>query len=295
VSGPVLLLHWPLKAGLIILYLTGLVGIFGAGCAGWRAPDTVMVGGSDVMVILARRWAREYMDLYPGSQIRVKGGGTEGGIAGLIRGEMDICMASRSLRPEETAAVKARRGVDAIGISVALDGVVVYVNGENKVSRMTLAQLKAIFTGRYSDWNKCGGKKGGIVLYGPSQGSGTWEYFREHVLLDGNFDKGINALPGAAAVVDAVEADPNGIGFGGMAYSRTARALGIRGKRGSAYVLPEPKTIASGRYPLSRELFFYTAGELEGATAKFIEWVLSPAGRKICQEAGYCPSGLGRR
>lgn len=259
-----------------------------AGCGGRRSENTVTIKGSDTMVILAQRWAEIYMKEHPGIVIQVTGGGSGTGIAALINGGTDVCQASRPMKPEEFESVKAKRQADAKEIPVALDGIAVYVHETSRVKSLTLDQLKQIYQTKLIDWKSVGGK-GGIVTYGRENSSGTYDYFKDHVLKKEDFSPQVQTLPGTAAVVNAVAKDPQAIGYGGIAYAKGVRAVKISSGRGKTSVEPTQATVVSGKYPISRKMFFYTVGEPTGHTAEFITWALSDAGQKICQEVGYFP------
>jgi phosphate transport system substrate-binding protein len=281
------------RTSAVWIVCAGLVLIAAAGCGGGSETGTqhkpVTIKGSDTMVILAQRWAETYMKENPGFAIQVTGGGSGTGIAALINGGTDICDASRPMKDSEKVQVKARHGKDVTEIPVALDGVAIYVHQSSPVQSLTPAQLKGIYTGRITNWRDVGGKDGTIVPYSRENNSGTYVFFKEHVLSNEDFAREIQTLPGTAAVVNAVSKDPASIGYGGAAYSQGIREVPIRRDDTSEPVAPSLQTVQSGQYPLSRNLFFYTTGEPAGDVKTFIDWVLGPEGQKICAEVGYYP------
>jgi phosphate transport system substrate-binding protein len=252
------------------------------------AAQAVTVKGSDTMVILAQRWAEEYMKQNPGKKVEVTGGGSGVGIAALVNGTTDIADASRSIKPEEIAKVRDRFNVVPEEIAVAKDGVAVYVNDANPLVQLTAAQLKDIYMGDVTNWKEVGGPDAPIVLYSRENSSGTYVFFKEHVLQNGDYSPRAQTLPGTAAVVNAVAKERNGIGYGGAAYAKGVRELKIVGADGQAY-LPSAENVKSGKYPLSRSLFMYTRGKPQGATKAFIDYCLSPAGQGVVTQVGYYP------
>jgi phosphate transport system substrate-binding protein len=127
-------------------------------------------------------------------------------------------------------------------------------------------------------------------VYGRENSSGTYEYFKEHVLGGDDFAAAVQTLPGTAAVVNAVAQDPNGIGYGGAAYAAGVRDAGIKSHPDSAAVSPTQAEVVSGRYPISRGLYFYTRKAPAGAVLAFTDWVQSPDGQKLVSEVGYFPA-----
>jgi phosphate transport system substrate-binding protein len=262
--------------------------ISGCGGAGSKST-TVTIKGSDTMVILGQRWAEKYMAAHPGTVVQVTGGGTGTGIAALINGTTDICQASRPMKDKEREQVQARFGEAPHEVVVAKDGLAVYVHAQNPVTEFTVAQLRDIYTGRTTSWSAFGGPSATIVLYGRENSSGTYEYFKEHVLGGADFAAAVQTLPGTAAVVNAVGKDPRGIGYGGAAYLKGVKECSVRKDAGSAAVPPSAENVLSGAYPISRDLYLYTRRTPEGAIKDFIDFALSDSGQAVVTQVGYYP------
>lgn len=128
-----------------------------------------------------------------------------------------------------------------------------------------------------------------IVAYSRENNSGTYAYFKEHVLATEDFAADVQTLPGTAAVINAVSKDRGSIGYGGIGYVKGVRALKVKKDASAASVEPTLDNVVKGTYPISRSLYFYTAGAPEGATRHFIAWAVSSQGQKICSEVGYYP------
>ncbi|MFA5976608.1 MAG: phosphate ABC transporter substrate-binding protein, partial [Elusimicrobiota bacterium] len=197
--------------------------------------------------------------------------------------------ASRPMKSEEKAAVQTRQGKQVIEIPVALDGVSVYVDGKNPIEKISMDQLKAIYMGSLTKWEELGVPLGPIVVYGRENNSGTYAFFKEHVLKNTDFAPEVLSLPGTAAVINAVSKDKRAIGYGGIAYSRGTKVLKVSRTAQGPAVEPSEANVDNGKYPLSRSLFFYTAGQPGGSVKAFIDWVLGKDGQKICAQVGYFP------
>lgn len=240
------------------------------------------------MVILGQRLAEEYMKVNPGTVVQVNGGGSGTGIAALINGTVDLAQASRPMKDDEKAKAKQSRGADVVEHAVALDALAVFVHASNPVKTLTIAQVKDIFQGKINNWNQIGGPNAPIVLYGRESSSGTYDYFREHVLAKEDFSPRVQTLQGTAAIINAVGKDPNGIGYGGIAYAKEVRPLGIA-DGAKAAVEPNETTVADGSYPLSRKLYFYYAGNAPERVTKFAQWAVTPDAQKLVTNVGYFP------
>jgi phosphate transport system substrate-binding protein len=257
------------------------------GCAP-AEHETITMKGSDTLLQVGQRWAELYMNAHPEVTIQVTGGGSGTGISSLIGGTTDICQASRPIKDEEKEKVKAQRNLEAVETPVALDALAIYVNKDNMVSSLTLDQAARIFRGEITDWKDVGGKPGNIVLYGRENSSGTYVYFQEHVLGTKDFAPQYQALPGTGAVVDAVAKDKGGVGYGGIGYAKDIKTLPIA-KEGGMPIEPNMANVLNGSYPISRQLYWYTAGEPKGSVKALVDWVLGPEGQKVVSEQGFYP------
>ncbi len=143
----------------------------------------------------------------------------------------------------------------------------------------------------------CGSKtdEGTIILYGRENNSGTYMYFKEHVLVKADFAPQVQTLPGTAAVINAVSRDPRSIGYGGIGYVKGVRTVPVKKDEQSPAVEPTQQNVVNGSYPISRNLYFYTVQEPQGAVREFIAWVLSNEGQEVCEKVGYYPLPADRR
>jgi phosphate transport system substrate-binding protein len=224
---------------------------------------------------------------HSGAVLQVTGGGSGTGFAALINGTTDICQASRPIKPGEVEQVKARFGAPPHETLVARDGLTLYVNEANPVRALSMAQIRGVYSGEVTDWKALGGPAGRITVYGRENSSGTYEYFKEHVLAGGDFAATVQTLPGTAAVVNAVALDPSGIGYGGVAYAKGVRALGVKPADNSPAVTPTAENVRSQVYPIARGLYFYTRKAPAGAVKEFVDYVLSDTGQAIATQVGY--------
>lgn len=273
-----------------------LLAVF-AGCGGpsgktsgsGGSSETVTVKGSDTMVILGQRWAEIYMKGHPQAKIQVVGGGSGTGFAALQNGMTDIAQSSRPIKDKERQSIKARFNQEVSEYTVARDGVTIYVHEGNPLKALTMAQLKDLYTGKITNWKQVGGSDSPITLYSRENNSGTYVFFKEHVLKKEDFAISAQTLPGTSAIVNAVSRDKYGIGYGGIAYTKGVKAVPVKKDDESPAVEASLATIQSGAYPLSRPLFEYTVGAPKPSSKAFIDFCLSPEGQKIVKEVDYVP------
>ena len=251
---------------------------------------SITVKGSDTLVILAQKWAEVYMGKHPDVKIQVTGGGSGIGFAALQNNTTDIADASRPIKPAERAACIKSFGKNPREYKVALDGLSVYVNSDNSVNELSVDQLEKIFTGKVRNWKEFGGNDSPITVYSRENSSGTYEFFKEHVLKGQDFVSSAQTMPGTAALLQSVSRDKNGIGYGGAAYGHGAKALKIKKTTDSPAIEPTEDNVVSGKYPIWRYLYTYLSPEKDkGEISAYLDWIRSEEGQKIVKDVGYYP------
>lgn len=250
---------------------------------------TVKIKGSDTMLPLAQKWAEKYMKKQPGVSIIVTGGGSGVGISALIDGTTNIATASRKIKMDERMKLQDA-GKAYKELIVANDALSVIVNPSNKVKKLTREQLEGIFTGKYTNWNQVGGADMKIVAYSRETSSGTYEFFKEHVLNRKNFAKTCLLMPATGAIIQSVSQTPGAIGYVGMAYVNSSVSdVAVSYDNGKNFVMPTLENAKNKTYPIVRPLYFYYLAKSETALKPFFDWVLSPEGQAIVSQIGYIP------
>ena len=250
----------------------------------------ITVKGSDTLVILAQKWAEVYMGQHADTKIQVTGGGTGTGFAALQSQTTDLCDASRKIKPAEVQKCLVAFNARPTEYKVALDGLSVYVNPENSLKELTLDQLKDIFTGKVKNWKEVGGADAPITVYSRENSSGTYEFFKEHVLKGQDFAASAQTMPGTAAIVQAVVKDKNGIGYGGAAYGGSSKLVSLKKNETSPAVNPTEENVLAGTYPIWRYLYVYVNPNLDkGEIAAYLNWIRSDDGQKYVKDVGYYP------
>ena len=250
------------------------------------AAEPITIKGSTTAFSLVQRWADEFRKQKPDAQITVTAGGSGYGIAALIANAADVAMSSREIKDSEQDKLRSRFNSPAIELPVTKDALAIYVNKANPVVAISIEQLKGIYSGKLSNWKQVGGIDAPIVAYAPASGNGTHGWFQEHVLEGGDYQN-TRTIPGGFAMVTAVFKDPNGVGFGGSALAKGIKLLKIR--VGTEEIECNAATMASNKYPLGREVFFYLKKKPAGDLGAFVDFVLSPAGQQIAVAAGFFP------
>jgi len=256
------------------------------------APKYITIKGSDTMVHLASAWAESFMTSHPDTDISVTGGGSGTGIAALLNGTTDICIASRTIKEKEVKLAK-EKGLTPNEIATSRDGIAVVVNPENPINEMTLEQIAKIYTGVYTNWSEVGGPDQEIVILSRESSSGTYVFFQGHVMKKKDYSPNAMLMPSTSAIIQSVSQDTWAIGYVGLGYGAQAadkvKMLAVKEDSDSPAVIPSVATVQDASYGIARALHFYTNGTPTGVTKEFIDFVLSDAGQEIVLEAGYVP------
>lgn len=260
--------------------------------------------GSDTLNNLMTLWAEDFRKIYPSVKIEIEGKGSSTAPPALIAGTAQFGPMSRAMRGAEIDQFTAKYGYAPTQVRVAVDALAVFVNKDNPIKCLTLAQVDGIFSVTRSSgspdiktWDQVGlgGEYAGkaISLFGRNSASGTYGYFKEVALLNGDFKSTVKEQPGSSAVVQGVASDKFAIGYSGIGY-RTAdvRAIQIAGRDGQCQE-PSQNNAYQGKYPITRFLYIYVnknpSTPLDPLRAEFLKFVLSGSGQEDTSKDGYYP------
>ena len=262
--------------------------------------------GSDTLANLMTLWAEEFKRNYPNVNIQIQAPGSSTAPPNLSARTVNLGPMSRLMKDTEVATFEEKYGYKPTLVAVAIDSLAVFVHKDNPIEGLTLKQVDAIFSstrncGGFEDivrWGQLGlpaaWASRDIQLYGRNSVSGTYGYFKQHALCNGDYKNTVNEQPGSASVVQSVSSSLNGIGYSGIGYSTSSvRTVPLARDPGKPFVEATPENTLSGRYPLSRFLYVYinlAPGEqLDPLTAEFLKMTLSRQGQEIVVKDGYRP------
>jgi phosphate transport system substrate-binding protein len=247
------------------------------------------IKGSDTCLPLSQKFAESFMKKNPGSSITVIGGGSGVGFSALISGTTDIAQASRSMKMDEKMKMKDA-GKAFKETIIAYDALSVIVNPANKINQLTREQLEGIFTGAITNWKDLGGSDMKIIVYSRESSSGTFEFFKEHVMHKKNYATSVLLMPATGAIVQSVSQTEGAIGYVGLAYvEKSVKAIKVSYDQGKTFVEPSIETAKNKTYPVTRPLFYYYLNSTEASVKPYIDFILSPEGQDIVLKEGYVP------
>lgn len=247
------------------------------------------VKGSDTVLPLAQKEAETYMKKNKGTKITVIGGGSGVGIASLLDNTTDIAMSSRKIKMDEKIKMQ-ETGKALKETMIAYDALSVIVNPANKVGQLTREQLEGIYTGKITNWKDVGGEDMKIIVYSRESSSGTYEFFKEKVMMKKNYAATCLSMPATGAIVQSVSQTKGAIGYVGFAYlDKSVKALSVSYDKGKTFIAPSLATAKNKTYPIVRPLFLYNLSSLSATFKSFIDFILSDEGQKIVAATGYIP------
>jgi phosphate transport system substrate-binding protein len=262
--------------------------------------------GSDTLNNLMTLWAEGFRKQYPNVKIQIEGKGSSTAPPALIEGTAQLGPMSRAMKNTETDAFERKFRYKPTVFPVAIDALAVYVNKDNPVKGLTMAQVDAIFSksrrwGHNENiqvWKQAGLNDGlsnsPISIYGRNSASGTYGFFKDHALKNGDYKDEVKEQPGSASVVQSVSEDQAGIGYSGIGYlTSNVRAVPLAEKDGMPFKEASQQNADDGSYPLWRHLYLYINKApdkpLDPIVKEFIKFIYSKEGQKVVIKDGFFP------
>ncbi len=262
--------------------------------------------GSDTLNNLMTLWAEGFNAKYPAVKIEIEGKGSSTAPPALIAGTAHFGPMSRSMKGAEIDAFEKKFGYKPTAARVAVDALAVYVHKDNPIKCMTLPQVDAVFSrtrkgGEKQDiatWGQLGltgpWASQPISLYGRNSASGTYGYFKETALFNGDYKDSVKEQPGSSTVVQGVASDRFGIGYSGIGYKTAdVRAVPLAPQSGATCLEANADNAYGGTYPLARFLYVYVNAnlnqKLDPLRAEFLRFVFSKDGQSATIKDGYFP------
>ena len=260
--------------------------------------------GSDTLANMMSFWTQEFSnDFYPSVTVQVAAAGSSTAPPALTEGTSNFGPMSRKMKSGEVEAFEKKYGYKPTAIRVAVDALAVFVNKDNPISGLPIAQVDAIFSntrkcGAYTEaesWGDVGltgeWAQRDLQLYARNSVSGTYGYFKENGLCKGDFKSSVNEQPGSASVVQSISASLNAIGYSGIGYVTSGVKAVPLSKDGKTFVPATMDKALSGEYPLSRYLYVYVNKhpnrDMSPLEAEFVKYMLSEQGQKVVEKDGY--------
>ena len=244
---------------------------------------TLDIAGGTAHIPVMKEAAKRIMTANPDIRITVAGGGSGVGVQQVGEGLVQIGNTGRPLKDKE---------IEKFGLKTfpfAIDGVALVVNPANNVSDITAQQAADIYNGKITNWKEVGGEDLRIQVINRDEASGTREAFRT-IVMDGTpFDRRSAVLSGTGQVRDVVSRSRGAIGYISLGFVDSLNAKTSVKAVSVNHVEASEKTVASGGYPISRDLYFFVKGAPSQQAQDYIDYVTSEKMDKQIREAGFIP------
>ena len=262
--------------------------------------------GSDSLNNLMTLWAEKFNKMYPNVKIQIEGKGSSTAPPALISATAQLGPMSRAMKGSEIDEFEKKFGYKPTQVRVAVDALAVFVNKDNPIACLTMPQVDAAFSksrrAGYKENVKTWGQLGltgdwanrPVSLFGRNSASGTYGFFKEHTLKNGDYKDEVKEQPGSASVVQGVTVDRFAMGYSGIGYATAGvRALPLAAKPGDKWHPATPEEGYAGNYPLARFLYVYVnkapGKPLDPIVGEFLKLVLSKDGQEVVVKDGYFP------
>jgi phosphate transport system substrate-binding protein len=222
--------------------------------------------------------------------VEIKSHGSGTAYEGLEKSLCDIGMSSRPIKKEESDKLAALGDMTRYGSEhvIGLDGLAVVVNVANPLAVASKDSIAKIFAGEIESWKDVGGNDKAIGLYARDDKSGTYDTFKSLVLDKRKLGKNAKRYEDSSQLSADVSNDPNGIGFIGLPYIKSSKALAISSSTANGGIYPNAFTVAREEYPLSRRLYMYVPPKSKKQMVKdFMDFVLSDDGQDVVEKTGF--------
>jgi len=262
--------------------------------------------GSDSLNNLMTLWAESFNKHYPNAKIQIEGKGSSTAPPALIAGTAQLGPMSRAMKGTEVDQFEKKYGYKPTVIRTSVDALAVFVNKDNPIKCLSVSQVDAIFSKSRRQGGKEEVKTWGqlgltgewaskpLSLYGRNSASGTYGFFKDHILKNGDYQDQVKEQPGSAAVVQGITVDRGAVGYSGIGYATAGvRAVPLSEKDGGKCVEAEADNAYNGSYPLARFLYVYInkapGKALDPMTREFVKLVVSKDGQEAVIKDGYFP------
>lgn len=267
-----------------ILKTTALAALALCGAAAW-AETKIVIDGSTTVGPISKAFADFYKEGHPNVNITISESGSGNGVKSLMNKACDIANMSRFMKDAEFKSC-VDKGIRPVAHVVAFDGLAVIVNPKNTVRALSMKQISDIYTGKISNWKELGGEDAKIVIVSRDTNSGTYETFNELVLKKAPVAKDAEYVGSNGQARTRVNTTKNAIAYVGLGFADdSVKTLSVNG------ILPNAKSVSSGKYPIARPLFMFTDGypKMGSDVYNFVTIHLSKEGREIVSDLGYIP------
>jgi phosphate transport system substrate-binding protein len=261
--------------------------------------------GSDTLNNLMTHWAESFNKFYPSAKVQIEGKGSSTAPPALISGTAQLGPMSREMKGTEVDQFEKKYGYKPTPIRTSVDALAVFVNKDNPIKCLSFKQIDSIFSKSrrqggedITTWGQLGvsGEWASkpISLYGRNSASGTYGFFKEHALKNGDFKDIVKEQPGSAAVVQGATVDRFAVGYSGIGYATAGvRAVPLTEKDGGKCVEATADNSYSGAYPLARFLYVYVnkapGKALDPLTREFVKLIVARQGQEGVVKDGYFP------
>ena len=282
-------------------------------CIPAHGSESIRIWGSARMQDVVQRWQEGFKKAHPSVRLEPKLLGTETGMAGLYTGVADIAVMGRPATPKEIMAfewvfkykpLEIAIMTGSLNVSGKSPALVVFVHHDNPLSRLTLAQVDAIFgcehlrgSAAIENWGQIGltgnWAHKTIHAYGIDTETASAAFFRT-VVMKGSTKWNwphLREFKSAKEVLEALAQDPAGIAVANLCFANAGvKPVALNRDRDSRYYAPAAENLMAQSYPLTRLAYAYInrppGKSIPAPIRQFLQYVLSSDGQQAIK-SGY--------
>lgn len=226
----------------------------------------------------------------------------------LLKDSVRLAVLARDLTDEEKQGIKNRNNqLNPRSQKIAIDGIALIVNKQNKDSLISIPTLKEIVTGEISSWKQINSesKLDNMVVVFDNQNSSTVRFIIDSICVDKPLYSGLKALNNNEEVLEYVSKTPNAMGFIGvnwisnpndttnLSFTEKIKVMQVSrihpASEDNSYP-PLPGLLALGKYPLTRDVYVVLTDLRGTLPAGFVHFIAGDTGQRIILKSGLVPA-----
>ena len=283
-----------------------LITVFTLGCLKERTETPtkgyLQVVASEAIQPMLKEQESRFEELYVNAKIDIQYTTAREAVTRIFNDTIKMIVTSRPLNKEEREVAK-RTNLQLAEYKIAVDGIAIIVNQQNRVSQLRTTQLDSIYRGLITNWGDLGSDKSEIEICLPDRNTGTFEVIGLKILAGRTFTQPVKVVSTSSEMIEFVSNRSGGIGMVSIDWLRSKNenikilelsdpnapdSLDISGQ----YFTPHQAHVYRGYYPLTSEIYIYSKADMYSVAAGFITFIASVPGQKIVLDNGLVPATM---
>ena len=267
---------------------------------------TITIAADESFKPLVDALTGAYEGIYPEAHFKIDYKPEQKTVLQFLQDSARIIFTTRKLTDKETESIKNKKSA-LQQQHIAIDGLAIVVSKVNSDSLMTLAELRAVFEGKITNWSQLPGSNqtGLITLVFDDANASNLNFIRDKFKIKDLKNLRLIAAGSNEKVISEVKKNPLYLGFVGVNWigdghsviseelSKGLNVFGISKKDKpdsiSDYYQPFQSGLEFRNYPLSRDVYILSLEGYPGLGGGMMTYIARDVGGLIIQKMGLIP------